>query len=181
MTPLPVRPVLRICSVAAADPAWRVAAIDALSNQWHRPAVISADIPFDPTGYYREEMGDDLVQQLIGFDALIPPDGLPDWKLQTNRMETDLGSTFRSDRSRPVNLDCGYITEAKFVLATTKNRSHRIYLRDGIFAEITLTYIAGRWQSNRQTYPNYRTEAVAEFAVRCRKHLREGLQSMAAN
>ena len=34
---------------------------------------------------------------------------------------------------RPVNLDPGYIEQAKVILASTKNFYHRIYLGGGIF------------------------------------------------
>jgi hypothetical protein len=44
---------------------------------------------------------------------------------------------------RPLNLDPGYLTEAKLVLATTKDRNHRLYLDRGIFAEVTLCYQRG--------------------------------------
>ena len=79
--------------------------------------------------------------------------------------------TVSSTCSRPLNLDPGYITQAKLVLATTKDRDHRIYLRDGIFAEITLNYTAKRWVHHRWSYPDYRTGEVAEFALACRNRL----------
>ena len=171
----PIKPVVRFCGVTAADEASRRRAIERLSLDWGQTSVCTGDLPMDAGGYYAESMGEDLRQVLVAFGDPIEPDGLADWKHHTNDLERLAIEQRWNAADRPINLDCGYITEAKFVLATTKNRSHRVYLRRAMFAEITLTYVGGRWQSNRQTYPNYRTDEVAEFATRCRGRLREWL------
>jgi hypothetical protein len=76
--------------------------------------------------------------------------------------------------SRPLNLDPGYLTEAKLVLASTKDRDHRVYLDRGIYAEVTLHYQRGRgWQPRPWTYPDYRSEPYLQFFTRCRQYLRK--------
>ncbi len=47
---------------------------------------------------------------------------------------------------RPVNIDPGYLNLGKFLLATTKDQAHRVYLRDGVYAEVTLRYQAGAFE-----------------------------------
>jgi hypothetical protein len=108
------------------------------------------------------------------------PAGLADWKTITNDWEREAAAEFPGERVRPLNLDPGYITQAKLVLATVKDRDHRVYLRDGIFAEVTLNFVGGRWVEHRWTYPDYRTADVAEFATRCRTRLREHLRAVGA-
>ena len=54
---------------------------------------------------------------------------------------------------REAHLDGG-----KLVLATTKNYSHRIYLGDGIYAEVTLIYRNKGYVALPWTYPDYATE-----------------------
>jgi hypothetical protein len=73
---------------------------------------------------------------------------------------------------RPLNLDPGYITLAKLVLASTKDHAHRIYLSQGIYAEITLNYRAGSWQPLPWTYPDYRRSDFQEFFTNCREYLK---------
>ena len=72
---------------------------------------------------------------------------------------------------RPLNLDPGYITAAKLVLASTKDHAHRIYLQDGIYAEVTLAYRHRAWQPLEWTYPDYRRADFQEFFTRCREFL----------
>jgi len=63
------------------------------------------------------------------------------------------------------------------VLATTKDASHRIYLRDGIFGEVTLHFSRGAWRERDWTYPNYRREDYKDFLLACRKLLLAELRS----
>ncbi|KAA5540253.1 DUF4416 family protein [Roseiconus nitratireducens] len=171
-----VEPVVRICAVISADDRIRNQAINRLSENWGEIMVQSPCLPFEAGGYYAESMGHPLKKQLVAFGDPIDGGTLADWKLWTNAVERDFaGPDYPS--IRPLNLDPGYVTQAKLVLATTKNRDHRVYLRDGIFGEITLTYTAKRWVHHRWTYPDYRTEAVAAFATQCRDHLRDHLLS----
>jgi hypothetical protein len=51
----------------------------------------------------------------------------------------------------------------KLVLASTKDQSHRIYLHDGIFAEVTLRFHAGAFEPWPWTYADYQEAAVREF------------------
>ena len=72
---------------------------------------------------------------------------------------------------RPLNLDPGYITPAKLVLASTKDHAHRIYLRDGIYAEVTLSFRGRKWQPLEWTYPDYRRDDYQRFFTECREWL----------
>lgn len=168
----PIDPVVRFCGITARLDSSRRWAIRRLASDWGDVIVRSPALPMDAGGYYRDEMGDGLLQELVAFGGPTDPAGLADWKHACNDLEKQ-AKHLDPDVKRPINLDCGYITQAKFVLATTKNRSHRIYLRRAMFAEITLTYVGGKWQAGPQTYPNYRTAEVAHFATDCRNQLRQ--------
>ncbi|MFR5880709.1 MAG: DUF4416 family protein [Cloacibacillus evryensis] len=54
--------------------------------------------------------------------------------------------------SRRVNLDPGTIDGARLLLASTKGQAHRVYLRDGIFCEVTLCRRKGRWENFFYTF-----------------------------
>ncbi len=151
-------------------------AIERLRDQWGAIAEIAPPAPFVAGGFYTPQMGQPLRKTLVAFEAPTDPEPLAKWKSQSNQWEFEAAQRFGNDGSpRPLNLDPGYVTQAKWVLATVKDRDHRIYLRDGIFAEVTLNYVGGQWVHHRWTYPDYRTAAVADFASRCRQRLRDHL------
>ncbi|MEZ6088872.1 MAG: DUF4416 family protein [Pirellulaceae bacterium] len=129
--------------------------------------------PFDMTNYYQAEMGDDLLKEIFVFEPLRDPWQLADWKRMTNEWETEFKSANSFPEDRPLNLDPGYLTLAKFVLATTKDRDHRLYLRDGIFAEVTMSFTAGQWKSHPWTYPDYQLPVAQSFLVQARESLKE--------
>jgi hypothetical protein len=125
------------------------------------------------TEYYRDEMGHPLVRYFIALRDLIAPDELAGIKRLTNEIENRMAGGSDWPVARPVNLDPGYIAPSKLVLASTKDFSHRIYLDDGIFAEITLLYKHGKWQDLEWTFPDFRTPAYHDFFTRVRARLME--------
>jgi len=138
------------------------------------PVDLESDVwPFDQTDYYAAEMGPDLKRWFVSFATLVPPDGLAEIKLETNAVEERIaGDCLLPDISRPVNIDPGYLDLTKLVLATTKDRGHRIYLGQGIYAEVTLQYAEGRWQTHPWTYPDYAQAACHAFFVQVRERFR---------
>ena len=141
------------------------------SENWGEIDCTSSLIEFDDTEYYQPSMGSDLKMLLLAFKKLINPAAIKEIKITTNKLEEEYCALARHQEDRPLNLDPGYITPAKFVLATTKDSSHRLYLGDGIYAEVTLYYSQGGWQDHFWTYPNYRRTEYKEFLTICRNKL----------
>jgi hypothetical protein len=54
------------------------------------------------------------------------------------------------------------------VLATTKDYSHRIYLGQGIYAEVTLRYRRGAFHPWEWTYPDYGSPRYLEIFAHIR-------------
>ena len=118
-------------------------------------------IPFTHTDYYEKEMGRELKRQFISFSRLIAPDALAKTKIYTNKIEKKLSLQGR----RSINIDCGYLGLCKLVLASTKDYTHRIYLKGRIYAEVTLFYQNKTFNFWEWTYPDYRTdEYIAIFS-----------------
>ena len=78
---------------------------------------------------------------------------LPEIKLTTNRLEEQWATP---EGNRRINIDPGYLCLQHVVLATTKGYTHRPYLRDGIYADLTLIYRDKSFQPLEWTYPDYR-------------------------
>lgn len=142
-----------------------------LSREFGAICQASEAFEFTETDYYTATMGADLKKQFLVFSALIDPVRLPAIKCATNRWEAEYASVGRHAEPRPLNLDPGYITPAKLVLASTKDHAHRLYLHDGIYAEVTLGYRQRRWQPMEWTYPDYRRDDYQQFFTQCREWL----------
>ncbi len=129
----------------------------------------SSPFAFDFTDYYREEMGGNLWRIFWAFRNPADPGALADIKIKTNEIETEYmhGSGGR-ESGRRINLDPGYITENKLVLATTKDFPHRIYLRDGIFAEITLHFRKKSCVYHERTFPDFKSRQYEKFLLEAR-------------
>ncbi len=130
--------------------------------------------PFTHTSYYGTEMGEGLLRQWYAFDRLIDPAMLASLKLKSNEIELQYGT---DKGGRSINIDPGLITLNNLILASTKNYSHRIYLGQGIYAEVTLLYRDKRFHALEWTYPDYREPAALNFFNDVRSLLKEKLVS----
>jgi Domain of unknown function (DUF4416) len=134
---------------------------------------ISERLPFDLTDYYTLEMGKPLFRHFVTFERLIPIPILPDIKQATNRLEEKYAAL---DGKRRINIDPGYMCLEHVILATTKGYTHRPYLRDGIYADLTLIYRQKSFQPLEWTYPDYCQEKVIALFNQFRKEYLESLR-----
>jgi len=134
---------------------------------------ISGRLHFDFTDYYAKEMGEALLRHFVTFKELIPMDRLPAIKHLTNRLEEKYEG---QGGNRQINIDPGYVCLEHVILATTKGYSHRPYLRDGIYADLTLVYRNKSFQALEWTYPDYRQEEVIRLFNRIRKSYSDDLK-----
>ena len=110
-------------------------------------------------------MGKYLLKCFLSFRDLMPPEKLPSMKLRTNEIE----DAWSKDGKRRVNLDPGYLTGAKLVLASAKDFAHRLFLSDGIYGDVQLQYARNRFNIQPWTYPDYQTETAIQFFEKIRQ------------
>src|SRR5271157_1201442 len=129
------------------------AAVERLAGLFGETDFKSESFPFTYTDYYFAEMGPSIRRIFFSFKRLIEIPELIQIKKASNKIELELSEK----NSRPVNLDPGYLELGKFVLATTKDQQHRLYMGGGIYEEITLYFKDREWRHWDWTYPDYRT------------------------
>ncbi|URA09985.1 DUF4416 family protein [Thermospira aquatica] len=137
----------------------------------------SPPFEFSFTHYYDEEMGVPIFRVFLSFEKLIQPEEIVEIKLQTNNIEEELAV----EGKRLVNLDPGYMQLGKFILATTKDQMHRIYLARGIYAEVTLHYHKKNWQSWPWTYPDYASDDYKRILKEIREIYYKQLKAIGGN
>jgi hypothetical protein len=138
--------------------------------------LVSAWMPFDYTSYYAAEMGAGLVRRLLAFRTLVDQERLAAIKLTTHAIEHSRSV----DGRRRVNIDPGLLSLERLVLATGKNFSHRIYLGQGVYADLTLIYRGGGFQTLPWTYPDYADLPLQRFLLGVRRKYARDLQAGAA-
>ena len=128
------------------------------ANELYGPVdFVSETLPFDFTDYYQPEMGGGLSRRVVSFEPLIMPDRLVTIKLWANLQEAQ---NLNPQGGRKVNIDPGVLAASKFILATGKDYSHRIYLGEGIYGDLTLIFQKGAFSPLPWTYPDYASEPL---------------------
>ncbi len=171
------RPVKLIIGILAADEDCLSVAKEALVSEFGKADLISDVWPFTQTDYYKNETGENILRQFVSVEKLIDPGKLAKIKHQTNKLEQKLVAELNLDLPRPVNLDPGVIEPSKLILATTKNYSHRIYIGEKMYAEVTLVFDKGSWCPLPYTYPDYKQQCYFDFFDKVRRRLLEQLKS----
>lgn len=139
-------------------------ALEALGAVWGEIDHMGADHPFDMTDYYEREMGRNLNRRLVSFLRLVPPDFLPQAKHICNEIEDRLAG----EKGRLVNLDVGYLDHNKVVLASFKGAGQKIYLKDGVWADMVARYCKGKYRPFEWTFPDFRDDRYSGELLRIR-------------
>jgi hypothetical protein len=141
--------------------------VEELGKSFGALDLVSPWLPFAFTDYYAREMGTPLYRRLVAYKRLVAQDKLPDVKHITNRIE----ARKTCQGCRKVNIDPGILLLERFVLATGKNFTHRIYLGQGIYADLTLIYSRGAFRTLPWTYPDYADTRQQAFLLQVRRKL----------
>ena len=152
-------PVKLVSSIFSANNIFIDKVIAEMSEVFSPIDRVSGELVFDRTRYYEKEMGWPLYRRFVSFEELVPAERLVDVKLSTNKLERQ----YTLNGKRQVNIDPGFLSHERVILATGKNYVHRIYLSKGIYADLTLLYKKGGYSYLEWTYPDYRNEDVIDF------------------
>lgn len=151
MKPRGPDPVKLVISIFSGEPSLITEAIGRLEEKFGKTDFASELLEFNTTDYYEKEFGGGLKRRLLSFEEFIATERLPEIKLFTNSLENG----YSAGGKRRLNIDPGYMALEKFVLASCKGFSHRIYLGNGVYADLTMTYEKGDFRTLPWTYPDY--------------------------
>jgi hypothetical protein len=170
-----------ICGMISGEAAIFDRAAEALAAALGPVEAVGEVVDFDFTHYYDAQMGSPLYRRFVSFAGPHGPDFLAEAKVRTNAIEAEFAARRHgAGPPRPINLDVGYVELPKLVLASMKNFSHRVYLRDGVYAEVTLMFHRGRWEPLPWTFPDFRSGRYDAFLSGVREGLPGGARRGAA-
>ncbi len=158
---------LLFSGILYSNDSWYLKAFELLVSKFGEIAMCSPPITWDFSDYYKDELGDKIIRRFVFFKNLIEQNELSRIKIITNNLEELLAT----GNKRNVNLDPGYLTPAKIVLASTKDYSHRIYLNNGIYAEVSLIYKKNCFIPYLNTYKDFQDNRYIEIFMTARKLL----------
>ena len=158
--PKPPLPVKAFASILFSEHRMVEETVEALIKGYGEIDMMSEIFPFDHTDYYEGEMGRALARRFVAFRDLMEPDGL----IRLKHLAFSVERRFAKEGGeRRVNIDPGYMALEKVVLSTFKNFSHRIYLGDSVYGDLTLIYRKGDFLPLEWTFPDYRDEKIRGF------------------
>lgn len=163
-----------ICGILSTRESDRKTLLSSLERNFGKILEISDTLDFPYTDYYDSEMGGHPVRYFILFEDLVDPSMLSHFKTVSNELE----KSFECDSGRQINIDPGLLGLSSLVLATCKDRSHRIALSDGIFAEVTLIYQDHDFQSLPWTYADYSDPQVKSILRTFREKHKKALKQL---
>lgn len=166
--PLPVK---FICGLIYKEENIYIKTKDTLQKKFGIIDFESEKIDFVFTDYYNSETGTPLYRRFISFKKLPAANRFIKIKLFCVKLEKKLSTRGR----RKINIDPGYLNEAKLILMTTKDFYHRIYLDKGVYAEVTLHYRDGKFQDFPTTFPDYRSQNYKDIFLQIRRIYRQQL------
>ncbi|MFB6355874.1 MAG: DUF4416 family protein [bacterium] len=141
--------------------------VDELSESFGTIRMTGTPYRFDQTDYYEDEMGESLSRVWVVFEELVDQEDLVRHKKTTMELEDQFAD---SSGNRRYNIDPGHVTGARFVLASRKNHCQRIYLGDGVYAEVTLYFEEGEWKTFPKTYPDLQEPEQHNWLMKARDH-----------
>ena len=156
-----------ICGIIYNDMAVYERAIKMLTDAFGEIDAMSEVFSFSRefSDYYDEELGGEGMRVILSFKDTVAPERQAEIKTLTNQFEEILSG----ESGRLINLDPGFISHGRLLLATTKPTGFRIPLSDGIYTELTLYWARGAWQKLPWTYRDYQSERVQRFITEVRK------------
>lgn len=172
--PLPPLPAKLVIGLFTGDKHRLSPVLERLADVFGEPDLISPWFPFHYTRYYEPEMGPGLSRRMAAFKPLIHQSSLAAVKRKTNALE----ASFADGGRRRINIDPGYLLRERFVLATGKNFTHRIYIGGRIYADLTLVYQKGDFRALPWTYPDYQAPSLLAFLRRVRQKYIHDLSEM---
>lgn len=170
-------PCVLVLGLLRSPTARREAVLAAVAQRFGPVGAATGEEPFVQSRYYHAEMGDGLLRSYVALEGLRDPRELAGLKVAANALE----AAWAGPGGRVVNADPGLLNLTQVVLASGKPAAHRVYLGQGIYAEVELIFERGSFRPLPWTYPDYRDPRVIAFFDQVRESHKRRLRSAAAS
>lgn len=128
-----------------------IEAISILESIYGRLVIQTDSFTLDYSSYYHKEMGNDLLKKFVALDCIIHKNRAVEIKKDSMELE----EKFKVG-GRKVNIDPVLVDEYQVVALSKKDRGSRIYLGEGVYAEMELFYHHKTFHPFVWTYIDYK-------------------------
>ena len=150
------------------DPHWLEQAKTEMCELTWKIQRQSEEFAFDQTEYYAAEMGSNLKRCFLSVEGLMTLESAFNWKLKLVEIEKRLSKSGK----RRINLDPGYLDLHRVVLLSGKEGAQKIYLRNGVWADLVLLKDKGGYRDLPWTFPDLRNGRYNDFFMQVRAELK---------
>ncbi|MBO8131381.1 MAG: DUF4416 family protein [Candidatus Marinimicrobia bacterium] len=140
-------------------------AISELEDYFGKVDLFSEEFDFRVTDYYNREMGYGIKRKFFSFEKLFNPVDISTAKIFTNEVEKH----YLANGKRKVNLDVGYMDYDKVVLASAKYCINKVYVGNGIYADLTLHYEKGNFTPYPWAFMDFKSLDYNKFFLKMRE------------
>lgn len=138
---------------------------DILTEHYGKIDLISEKYQFEQCNYYKKEMGSPLFRIFYSFENLIDPADIVGIRCFTETVE----NIFMENNRRNLNIDPGYIDYGKFILASAKYGTQKVYLGKGVYADIILYFYNKKFMPLIWTFPDFKEDRYYKFFYKVRE------------
>jgi len=135
-----------------------------IESKWGKTVAELRPEIFPMKEYYSKEMGTPLSRIYLVIEGKFEREALVESKLWSMKKESETAI----EGKRAINIDPGLICLEQLLLISTKPYSHRIYLKDNLYAELTYQFQDKKFTPLPWTYPDYVESEVIEFFTKSR-------------
>jgi len=167
-------PVKNFVSVIHSDKNLFESFMEQIASQFGEIDTVSEAFDFDFTDYYKPEMGENLKRQFFSFKDLTEGDYIVEIKKKCLEFEEN----FSENGKRRLNIDPGYIDLYKLVLVSEKYMGHKIYLKDGICADLVLLLGKNKTNPFIWTFPDFKSKRYDDYILKLRKIYKQQLKNL---
>ena len=141
--------------------------INELKNIFGETKKESFEYNFDKfTSYYEKEMGKNLIKKFLIFKKIINKKDLVEIKNKT----TEIEKKYSKNNKRTINIDPGFISKNKVVLASFKKKDFKKDLGN-VYAHEVLRFENNQIKEFWHTFPDFKSNETQDFFKKIRKDL----------
>ncbi|HDL01205.1 MAG TPA: DUF4416 family protein [candidate division Zixibacteria bacterium] len=148
-------------------------ALNVLERKFGKIQYETLEVECEQAPLYTEEMGNKLSHRFFSFEKNISRDSLTSIKAACYKIEAQFSDNIDNYPFRTVNIDPGLLTPTTLVMASHKEESHKVYLKDGVYGEIVMIYAHGGFCRLPWTKSDYCDEETITFLDRVKATFEE--------